>query len=964
MTVSAVALAELIEERRAALADVAALYSDPKVSNIPPGCKLLRPFGFDPNFLQLDANALRKRRDEQKEDEARDLRRPQHGDERSNSKALGSAFDAPAEVWGGWPCEGRSMRSGFPLSEDGSEYPVIQVPKPVQYAAPVMAVAPDSDKITELQEEVSRLKDALRTMQMGSASAAAAPASGGDWWDDPIDANQDDPWADYINGDPVDLPDGDKLHGGVTEEWWLEAPSGAPFQDAMGDLDLSWLENDPLVPQGFRASCNEYVEVFKEIDKNIDGLIEAHDAKKVMDESGLPAVELAHIWALCDEDRDGRLTLEEFLCAMQLVSLRRQGEDLPTELPTELIEMARSVAQENPAPRLSAQEPLEASWQELSRGMSEYREVFRDLDTVGSGYVSLQDARTLMARSEVPAEDLAYILRLCDVDRDLRLSFGEFVGAMHLVSRRREGGPLPSALPPDVSTVILSTAGLAPARNTGRSRWLISPEQLEKYHVIFQAVDQMGEGTAAPEQVRTVLERSQLPPEELSHIWTICDMDGDGRLAVDEFVCAIHITNQRCQGAPLPPEIPSELVSVAAVAKATLPPTKRLFPQKVADFTSQWVVSPQNWTKYRTIFQSLDRDSHGVISSDEARVILERSMLAHGELAEIWKLSDRDLDGQLSAVEFTIAMHLVFRRRQGLPLPSELPLELAITAEAPQVSQESFELSVDGVRQEAAGVFAGQNQTAPPAPPQTTQGEPPSIWLIASSSLTRFARTFVEQMDGEGFLTAEAAKPIMQKSELSDEELSQVWVLSDVNKDGRLALAEFMCAMHLIELRLQGHPLPDALPGEFAAFLGKLPELPYPGFEEALQAIGYSPSDHDPGSWALTPEQVEAFRKAFNSMRATGPDTIDHVDAWRILEKSKLMQSEINHIWKIADLNKDGQCTSFAEVGCAMHLASRCRKGVPLPDTLPPELHAMWTSLEPVAARRATDKGGFPWPSA
>eukprot|EP00971_Amphidinium_carterae_P004373 87464-Amphidinium_carterae.1 len=200
------------------------------------------------------------------------------------------------------------------------------------------------------------------------------------------------------------------------------------------------------------ASCAEYVEIFKEADKNVDGLIEASDAKRVMDQSELPPVELAHIWALCDEDRDGRLTLEEFLCAMHLISLRRNGSELPTELPIELLEMAQTVAQENPAPRLSAQEPVDASWHVLARGMAEYREAFRDLDASSSGYISVQTAMELMERSELPFGDLAYILRLCDMDRDGRLSFGEFVGALHLVSARRRGGPLPSSLPPDVST--------------------------------------------------------------------------------------------------------------------------------------------------------------------------------------------------------------------------------------------------------------------------------------------------------------------------------------------------------------------------------------------------------------------------------------------------------------------------------------------------------------------------------
>jgi hypothetical protein len=40
----------------------------------------------------------------------------------------------------------------------------------------------------------------------------------------------------------------------------------------------------------------------------------------------------------------------------------------------------------------------------------------------------------------------------------------------------------------------------------------------------------------------------------------------------------------------------------------------------------------------------------------------------------------------------------------------------------------------------------------------------------------------------------------------------QVWKLSDVDKDGMLDDEEFALAMHLMNLKLDGHDLPDELP--------------------------------------------------------------------------------------------------------------------------------------------------------
>lgn len=69
-------------------------------------------------------------------------------------------------------------------------------------------------------------------------------------------------------------------------------------------------------------------------------------AKGFFEKSRLPTVELSSIWKLADVDHDGSLTLGEFVVAMHLVVLRRNGVDLPPVLPPNLLTIATSTPPE------------------------------------------------------------------------------------------------------------------------------------------------------------------------------------------------------------------------------------------------------------------------------------------------------------------------------------------------------------------------------------------------------------------------------------------------------------------------------------------------------------------------------------------------------------------------------------------------------------------------------------------
>lgn len=76
------------------------------------------------------------------------------------------------------------------------------------------------------------------------------------------------------------------------------------------------------------------------------------------------------------------------------------------------------------------------------------------------------------------------------------------------------------------------------------------------------------------------------------------------------------------------------------------------------------------------------------------------------------------------------------------------------------------------------------------------------------------------------------AKNFFTKSKLPIPELSHIWELSDVDRDGALTFSEFCTAFHLIVARKNGYPLPESLP----------PTL-QPGFKQQEEDIPDTPED-------------------------------------------------------------------------------------------------------------------------
>uniref|UniRef100_A0AAV2L275 Uncharacterized protein n=1 Tax=Knipowitschia caucasica TaxID=637954 RepID=A0AAV2L275_KNICA len=86
-------------------------------------------------------------------------------------------------------------------------------------------------------------------------------------------------------------------------------------------------------------------------------------------------------------------------------------------------------------------------------------------------------------------------------------------------------------------------------------------------------------------------------------------------------------------------------------------------------------------------------------------------------------------------------------------------------------------------------------------------------WRITEEQLQYYTHQFTRlQPDLGALIIGALAKDFFTKSKLPIPELSHIWELSDVDRDGALTFSEFCTAFHLIVARKNGYPLPESLP--------------------------------------------------------------------------------------------------------------------------------------------------------
>eukprot|EP00913_Durusdinium_trenchii_P025783 g24198.t1 len=538
-----------------------------------------------------------------------------------------------------------------------------------------------------------------------------------------------------------------------------------------------------------------------------------------------------------------------------------------------------------------------------------FAELDQDQDTRGV------QAKAHFNQSRLSPVRLAEIWALADEGRDGRLSLPEFVCAAELMERVGRGVELPSKLPPSLWDSALRHSAERREWNVSPEEWKISAEEWQSCRQIFEEKQQGN--FLQPNEAGEILDRTQLPHSELSQIWSLSDLDGDGQLRFGEFLCAMHLAERRRRGEALPDHLPEVLMQVATEDLPVNTGSKfegsfNASWEPVDE--SLWEVTSEELAQYRALYDDLDL-SNGLAAAEAE--VLQRSGLASEELAQIWSLADVDYDGQLALCEFACAMALTARRRKGLPVPEELPQSLA------RLVAGAIEFPTHAPLEELPGVDHNHSK-----------------WAIEPEDLERYRDLFLMECPGS-FLSFAAAQQVLGRSQLPGGEVEHILRIAD---DGQLHFGEFAAALHVTALRRQGEELPGALPWP-------LQEL----------AAGQE-------SGGLDAEEVEVYTNLFEQLRSPNGD-LGLKDAQQVFQRSGLSKSELSHVWRLSDLDEDGRLNlqetwmggkaliktnalvqvvrvdaemvlSQQEFVCAMALLQRCREGLPLPSSLPQELQA------------------------
>ncbi|EDO03506.1 hypothetical protein SS1G_05987 [Sclerotinia sclerotiorum 1980 UF-70] len=358
---------------------------------------------------------------------------------------------------------------------------------------------------------------------------------------------------------------------------------------------------------------------------------------------------------------------------------------------------------------------------------------------VGDGQtLSGEKSRDLLLRSKLDGNSLSQIWTLADTTRSGQLHFPEFALAMYLCNLKLVGKSLPSVLPDQIKNEVSSMVDIinfaieddgpagtnAPSfdsrQSTATPPTIQQPQPMPSNSALLTA--QM---TGFPGQQNNFSGGFQSQPTGFQSSMQTGFPGQQGGLQPQPTGFSQNMSNPQATGytgprPPMPP-MPSNFSSNLSPAQTGMqggmiaplnsqptgvpgqwglvnaPATglpnidllqSRMMPQQgreQGNFTTAgitgnavipWAVTKEEKTRYDSVFKAWDGFGKGFIGGDVAIEVFGQSGLEKPDLERIWTLSDHGNKGKLNMDEFAVAMHLIYRKLNGYPLPAQLPPEL------------------------------------------------------------------------------------------------------------------------------------------------------------------------------------------------------------------------------------------------------------------------------------------------
>ncbi|XP_012775161.1 intersectin-1 isoform X3 [Maylandia zebra] len=283
-------------------------------------------------------------------------------------------------------------------------------------------------------------------------------------------------------------------------------------------------------PDVFLISVDErakHDQQFHSLSPTAGGFITGDQARNFFLQSGLPPPVLAQIWALADMNSDGRMDIHEFSIAMKLIKLKLQGHPLPPSLPPSM-----------------KQPPLPLPPQ-TGFGMPPMAPIATPLPGVPP-----------LPLPPLPVGVSPPLVSSAPPPLPQPIANGAPpTGIIQPISGFSH--PAPSSFN-RASTKLQKGSSFDAAGAQPPADWAVPQSSRLKYRQLFNSHDKMMSGHLTGPQARTILMQSSLPQTQLATIWSLSDIDQDGKLTAEEFILAMHLIDMAMSGLPLPPVLPPE----------------------------------------------------------------------------------------------------------------------------------------------------------------------------------------------------------------------------------------------------------------------------------------------------------------------------------------------------------------------------------------------------------------------
>lgn len=75
--------------------------------------------------------------------------------------------------------------------------------------------------------------------------------------------------------------------------------------------------------------------------------------------------------------------------------------------------------------------------------------------------------------------------------------------------------------------------------------WVVDQENQQRFASMFRQMDTEGKQYVTGETCKLLLMSTGVPGQVLAHIWSLCDMNNDGKLNVEQFTLAMYLARQK-----------------------------------------------------------------------------------------------------------------------------------------------------------------------------------------------------------------------------------------------------------------------------------------------------------------------------------------------------------------------------------------------------------------------------------